>query len=87
MAQNIAIIGGGNLGTAIALGLVKSKLAKASAITVTRRNLSKIESMKADGFQLTTDNVAAVLNSELIILAVQPKQLAGLLGEIAHYMK
>lgn len=83
MAQQIAIIGGGNLGTAIALGLVKSKLAKASAITLTRRNLSKIENLKGDGFQLTSDNVAAVKNSELIILAVQPKQLAGLLGEIS----
>jgi len=83
MAQQIAIIGGGNLGTAIALGLVKSKLAKASAITLTRRNLSKIENMKADGFQLTTDNISAVKNSDLIILCVQPKQLAGLLGEIA----
>ena len=83
MAQQIAIIGGGNLGTAIALGLVKSKLAKASAITLTRRNLSKIESMKADGFQLTTDNISAIKNSDLIILCVQPKQLTGLLGEIA----
>lgn len=82
MAQNIAIIGCGNLGTAIALGLVKSKLAKASSITITRRNLSKIENLKADGFQLTTDNVDAVRNSDLIVLAVQPKQLAGLLGEI-----
>jgi pyrroline-5-carboxylate reductase len=82
MAQQIAIIGGGNLGTAIALGLVKSNLAQSSAITLTRRNLSKIENMKADGFQLTTDNKEAVKNSELIILCVQPKQLAGLLGEI-----
>ena len=38
--KKIAIIGGGNLGTAIAEGLLKSKFSKASDITVTRRNTS-----------------------------------------------
>ncbi len=33
MKKKIAIIGGGNLGSAIAQGLVKSKLAKATDIT------------------------------------------------------
>ena len=83
MKKKIAIIGGGNLGSAIAQGLVKSKLAKASAITVTRRNLSKIDHLKKEGFQLTINNLEAVKNAELILLCVQPKQLAGLLAEIS----
>ncbi len=81
--KKIKIIGGGNLGTAIAQGLVKSKMTKASDIIITRRNLAKIDHLKKDGFQLKTDNVESVKKSSLIILCVQPKQLASLLAEIS----
>lgn len=83
MKKKIAIIGAGNLGSAIAQGLVKSKLAKASDITITRRNLSKIDHLKKAGFALTSDNVGAAKKSELIILCVQPKQLAAVLAEMS----
>lgn len=83
MKKKIAIIGGGNLGSAIAQGLVKSKLTTASAITVTRRNLSKIDHLKKEGFRLTVNNPDAIRQAELILLCVQPKQLAGLLAEIS----
>jgi len=83
MANKIAIIGGGNLGTAIALGTVKAKLANASDITITRRHLAKIDHLKNDGFQLSTDNAAAIKEATLIILCVQPKQLAALLAELS----
>src|SRR5260221_1496181 len=83
MKKKIAIIGGGNLGSAIAQGLVKSKLTKASDITITRRNLSKIDHLKKEGFILSINNIEAVKKAELIILCVQPKQLAGLLAEIS----
>ncbi len=83
MAQTkITIIGVGNLGTAIARGVVKAKLASASNITITRRNLSKIEHLKKEGFKLSSDNIASIKGASLIILCVQPKQLAGLLAEI-----
>ncbi|MBS1486846.1 MAG: pyrroline-5-carboxylate reductase [Bacteroidetes bacterium] len=80
---NIAIIGGGNLGTAIAQGLAKSKLAKPSAIIITRRNLSKIEHLKKEGFQLTVNNDEAIKKCRTVILCVQPKQLPGVLTEAA----
>ena len=83
MAQNkIAILGGGNLGTAIAQGVVKAKLFLAPNITITRRHLAKIDHLKKEGFKLTSDNASAIKNATLIILCVQPKQLAGLLAEI-----
>ncbi len=84
MVQNkIAILGGGNLGTAIAQGVVKAKLSLASNITITRRHLAKIDHLKKEGFKLTSDNTFAIKNATLIILCVQPKQLAGLLAEIS----
>lgn len=81
MAAKFAIIGGGNLGSAIALGLIKSEI-KSSDVIITRRNLSKIEHLKKDGFQLTTNNIEAVKNARLVFLSVQPKQVAQLLSEI-----
>ncbi|PZR37292.1 MAG: pyrroline-5-carboxylate reductase [Azospira oryzae] len=84
--MKIAIIGGGNLGTAIALGTVKAKLAKASDITITRRHLAKIDHLKSEGFQLTTDNITAIKDATLVLLCVQPKQLASLLADLGAYI-
>jgi pyrroline-5-carboxylate reductase len=79
MSNKIAIIGGGNLGTAIAEGLLKSKFVKATDITVTKRNIGTLKNLKAKGIKVTNDNVAAVKASELIILAVKPFQVANVL--------
>ncbi|MFN8689276.1 MAG: NAD(P)-binding domain-containing protein, partial [Cyclobacteriaceae bacterium] len=55
-SAKIAIIGGGNLGVAIAQGLVAAKQAKASDILITRRNLSKIQELTKAGFRLSSNN-------------------------------
>jgi pyrroline-5-carboxylate reductase len=81
--MKLAILGGGNLGAAIARGVVKSKLSTPSNITITRRHLPKLEQLKFDGFQVTSDNSAAVKGAAVVILAVQPKQLDALINEIA----
>lgn len=81
--KKIAILGGGNLGVAIAKGIVSAGQAQASDIVITRRNLSKIVALKREKFVLSSDNVAAVKASSIIMLCVQPKQLAGLLSEIS----
>jgi pyrroline-5-carboxylate reductase len=80
MNRKIAIIGGGNLGTAIAEGLIKSKFCKATDITVTKRNLTTLKHLSDKGVQVTSDNAAAVRNSELIILAVKPFQVSEVLN-------
>ena len=49
MGKKIAIIGGGNLGSAIAEGLLISKFSKASEIIVTKRNISTLRSLKDKG--------------------------------------
>ncbi|HKO82808.1 MAG TPA: pyrroline-5-carboxylate reductase [Chitinophagaceae bacterium] len=82
MAKKIAIIGGGNLGTAIAEGLLKSKFSKAADIIITKRNLATLKSLKEKGIEITDDNKAAVKKSEVIILAVKPFQVADVLSGI-----
>jgi pyrroline-5-carboxylate reductase len=70
--KRIAIIGGGNLGMAIAEGLLKSGFATANQITVTRRTLSRLESLKEKGVTITDSNEAAIRESEVIIVALKP---------------
>jgi pyrroline-5-carboxylate reductase len=82
MGKKITIIGGGNLGTAIAEGLLKSKFSKAADIIVTKRNISTLKSLKDKGVDITDDNSAAVKKSEVIILAVKPFQVADVLNGI-----
>lgn len=80
MNKNISIIGGGNLGTAIAEGLLKSKFCKASAITITKRNTSTLSALQKKGITVTSDNLSAVKNAGIIILAVKPFQVAEVLN-------
>lgn len=70
--KKIAIIGGGNLGIAIAEGLLKSDFAKPYQITVTRRTLSRLQSLKEKGVTITDNNRDAIENSEIIIVALKP---------------
>lgn len=82
MSKKIAIIGGGNLGTAIAEGLLKSKFSKASDLIVTKRNVSTLKSLKDKGVEVIADNNAAAKKSDVIILAVKPYQVADVLAGI-----
>ncbi len=82
MEKKIAILGGGNLGIAIAKGLVLAGTSDAGQIVITRRNLSKLEELKKEGFIITDSNIEAVQQSAVIMLCVQPKQLSALLSVI-----
>lgn len=70
--KKIAILGGGNLGGAIAEGLIKSQFVSSEQITVTRRNVDAISHLKALGIAVTSDNDAAIKNSDVIIVALKP---------------
>ena len=86
MGKKITIIGGGNLGTAIAEGLLKSKFSKAADIIITKRNTSTLKLLKEKGVEITDDNPAAVKKSEVIILAVKPFQVEEVLNGIKKEM-
>jgi pyrroline-5-carboxylate reductase len=83
--KRIAIIGGGNLGAAIAEGLVKSKFVSAKQIIVTRRNTDVIQHLVPLGITVTNDNVSAIQNSDVIIIALKPYNVREVLGELKQY--
>lgn len=70
--SRIAIIGGGNLGSAIAEGLIKSKFVTPDHITITRRNVEPLAPLKQLGVRVTPDNRLAIRESDVIIIALKP---------------
>jgi pyrroline-5-carboxylate reductase len=75
MNKKIAIIGGGNLGKAIAEGLVKSGFTLPGHIMVTKRNIEPIRYLEEKEILIGNDNLDAVKYADLIILAVKPFQI------------
>ena len=80
--SRIAILGAGNIGGAIALGLKTSGLFSADHITLTRRKVEALEEFKRLGFPVSSDNASAIRNSDILVVAVTPQQLNPLLSEI-----
>ena len=61
-----AIIGGGNIGLALAEGLVQANVCKPSDITITRRNKTSLTELSKRGFKTTTDNTEAIADADAI---------------------
>jgi len=75
MNKKIAIIGGGNLGKAIAEGLVKSGFTLPGHIMVTKRNIEPIRYLEEKEILVGNDNLEAVRYADMVILAVKPFQI------------
>ncbi len=80
--EKIAIIGSGNIGKAIAKGLLESKIIATSKLTLTRRNLDSLNEFADRGVKVISDNILATKNSSIIILAVTPQKMDKVLAEI-----
>ena len=85
--KKIAIIGGGNLGTAIAEGLISSGEVLPAALTVTRRRVEMLQKLKNLGIHVSSDNVKAVQDANLVILAVKPYQIMEILRQIKPVLR
>lgn len=82
-SARVAILGGGNLGTALARGWVRSGRFTPGDISVTRRQADRLGDLAAEGYRVTGSNPEAVREAGVIVVAVQPQQLDRLLGEVA----
>lgn len=83
MNKKVAIIGGGNLGSAIAKGLLYTKSVPPELIHVTRRRVEMISSLAEMGITTSSDNIAAVKGAKIVLFAVKPYQI----GEICETLK
>jgi pyrroline-5-carboxylate reductase len=78
----MAILGGGNLGQALARGWVRGGVVDVADLVVTRRRLTALASLVEEGIQVGDDNRKAVREADIIVLAVQPQQIEALMAEI-----
>src|SRR2546423_14051817 len=77
-----AIIGGGNIGTALAEGLIRSGICSSGDITITRRHIFSLTPLAQKGFLVNTDNAKAIENTDAIFICVLPQQLDEALAQI-----
>ncbi|MCX6320867.1 MAG: pyrroline-5-carboxylate reductase [Bacteroidia bacterium] len=84
--KKVSIIGCGNIGLSLLQGLLKDKTIPANNITATRRNIQELAHLKEYGVRLTTDNISAVEESDLILVAVKPYNIVNILEEIKDYL-
>ncbi|NIM01939.1 MAG: pyrroline-5-carboxylate reductase [Acidobacteria bacterium] len=81
--KNVAILGGGNLGHALARGWAGSGLLEPDAIHVTRRHPERLADLAAEGFAVGSDNKSATAQADVVVIAVQPGHLDAVLGDIS----
>ena len=84
VAMKIAILGAGNMGGAIACGLVRSGACRAEEIVCTARTETTLERLRTrcSGIRTSTGNEEAVRDADLIVLAVKPWLTEQLVREI-----
>jgi pyrroline-5-carboxylate reductase len=83
--MKIHIIGGGNLGVAIAIGI--SKYSKGNQVTITRRNIESIQYLESEDITVSRSNTNDIDQADIIILAIKPYQVDTVLEEILPTIK
>jgi len=81
---NIHIIGGGNLGVSLAIGI--SKFSTDLKITVTRRNVHQIQYLENLKIRVSSDNLFEIDHADIILLTVKPYQVDTVLTEILPHI-
>ena len=82
--MNIHIIGGGNLGTAIAIGI--SKFTTDNSVTITRRNTASIKYLEEQNIKVASNNVHEIKTADVVILSIKPHQVDAVLTEILPHL-
>lgn len=79
---SLAILGGGNLGTSLAKGLIGSGQFKYNDFLITDKREQRIDQLKTIGFQVSDNNLEAAAKSKIVIISVKPQQFNSLAEEI-----
>jgi len=83
MSRRICVLGAGKAGEALVAGLLSSGWSKPADIVATARHQERIDELsKRYGIEGTLDNVAAVEGAQVVVIAVKPQDIEGLLGDV-----
>lgn len=82
--MKFAIIGAGNIGSALAFGLAQSKLVCKGDICVSNTHPEKLEAIKQKEPEIrtTTDNKVCIKDADVVVLAVKPWKLQSLAEQL-----
>ena len=69
------IIGGGNIGMALADGLLQAGICQPEDVMITRRTTTALEALQQKGFRTSVDNAEAIKGADAIFICVLPQQL------------
>ena len=88
-SKKIAIIGGGNMGVALARGILQTNWANAERIMIAEPLKEKHESLKGigNGIKVSHSNVEATSWADVVLLSIKPQIMAHVLDEIKPVMK
>jgi pyrroline-5-carboxylate reductase len=82
-ARRIAIIGAGRIGEALLSGLLSSGWRSPEDIAVSDRSEARVSELaERYGVRATSSNPDAIQDAALVVIAVKPQDIEGLLGEI-----
>ncbi len=84
--KKLSIIGCGNIGLSILQGILKNDSVPAGNIIATRRSVQELSLLEVPDVVLTTDNVKAVKESDIVIIAVKPYNINSVLEEIGDHL-
>ena len=80
--MKVGIIGGGNLGSSLVKGFLKSGLLSEEEIVVSDSDRQKIQEMAKLKVDITPDNKRLVKNCDVVFLAVKPDMVEPVLKEV-----
>ncbi len=82
--RSIAFLGAGNMAEALLKGLLRAGTTRAEDIIATARRPERLELIsKSYGVRVTSDNLQAAREAEVLVLAVKPQAMDKLLVQIA----
>ncbi|MFH1126217.1 MAG: pyrroline-5-carboxylate reductase [Candidatus Altiarchaeota archaeon] len=82
MSEKVGFIGAGRMGSALMGGLLKAGMAPKNKVMVYDKDQGRLNAAKKLGIKTAKNNRDLVANSEVIFIAVKPKDIKQLLDEI-----
>ncbi|HEX4243441.1 MAG TPA: pyrroline-5-carboxylate reductase [Steroidobacteraceae bacterium] len=84
--RKMAFIGGGNMAAALIGGLTRRGLSSDRIVVADPSPDQRDRLARTFGVHVTSDNVAAVKDAEVVILAVKPQMMRGVVTELAPHI-
>ena len=84
MSERIAIIGGGNMGYALAIGLVASS--NGAIVSVSDPDVNQLTKFDGSTVLTNTDNAVTVRNADVVVFSVKPQVLAAVVKPLVSLL-